>query len=383
MKTKFMNHGNTMVIIRLDEDALTDSLRPAIYSIAHNQANGFYLNILKDQLEVPSKIYGNTEDRVDKCLKTYQERTASTGILLTGHKGTGKTLLMSMLANKAITKLKLPVILIQDPFSGSEFSDFVKDIGECVLVFDEFGKMYASDSRHIGENEVPQKSLSSLMDGVDKTKRMFILSENNEIDISEFMLNRPSRIYYHFRYNKLDEASVLGYCKDFGVKKPIVQDIIDLSRRSRFFSFDMLQSLVEEHLRFDCTIEVATADLNIDTRGDRGTMIEIIKIVERITETQREIFDTPFVTKPSNSYTYIKIKKNNIPSKVGCEVNFSSDGKNSSDIDIDSDDLYEEIHIRDQDLAYEKEGKLVYETENFIFIARDVTPPRNNYWNMF
>lgn len=389
MKTKFMKHGSTMQIIKLDENALTDNLRPGVYSMAHSQMRGHYLNILKDRLEVPSRIYGGTKARVSKCIKTYKARTASTGILLTGDKGTGKTLLMSILANKAITELKLPVILIQDPFNGSEFTDFVKDIGECVMVFDEFGKMYASDTRHSNNDEVPQKSLLSLMDGVDKTKRLIILTENSELDISEFMLNRPSRIYYHFRYNKLDEDSIIGYCKDYNVKKDIIKDIIDLSRRSRIFSFDMLQSLVEEHLRFNCDIKTVITDLNIDTREDRGAMIEIVKVVERSTEKVRELFESPFVSKPDTSGTWIKVKHDevtvgpNITKQPIPLISSEADKQLAQILDNDEDNQYEEVYIRDRDLAYEQEGKLVYETENFIFVAKHIITQRSNYFNLF
>jgi hypothetical protein len=110
--------------------------------------------------------------------------------------------------------------------------------------------MYAADSRH-NEKKPPQSALLSMMDGIDKTKRMFIFTENSQLDVSEFMLNRPSRVYYHFKYKKLDEASIMGYCKDKNVDIAVTKDIIDLARRLRIFSFDMLQSIVEEHLRFD------------------------------------------------------------------------------------------------------------------------------------
>jgi len=212
MKTKFMLNGTTVSVININEDFLLDVLPPKVYIAKYNQLTGFYLEAVTDKLELPAKIYGTTPDRVTKCIETYKSRDTSTGILLTGDKGTGKTLLMSLLANRVVSELNLPVILIKDAFAGSPFVTFIETIGECALVFDEFGKMYAASDRHIGENEVPQKALLSLMDGVDKTKRMFILTENSEVDINDFMLNRPSRIYYHFRYKKMEEASVVGYC---------------------------------------------------------------------------------------------------------------------------------------------------------------------------
>ena len=223
MQTKFMINGSTINVFNMNEETALDYLPAKIYTLKYDDFSGFFLEITKDILELPEKIYGKTMERVNKCLQTYQERTASTGILLTGDKGTGKSLLMSLLANEAIDKLELPVILIKDAFNGTKFVSFIESLGECCLVFDEFGKMYVSDDRHTGDNEVPQKALLSLMDGVDKTKRLIIMTENHEFDINEFMLNRPSRVYYHFRYRKLDEESIVGYCNDHDVDKKITK----------------------------------------------------------------------------------------------------------------------------------------------------------------
>ena len=387
---KFMIGGNTVHVFDLNDETALDVLPPKVYTVRFNQNEGFHLGITKDKLELPSKIYGNTPQRVQKCIDTYTDRTNSTGILLTGDKGTGKTLLMSLLANQIIEQLNMPVILVKDAYAGSQFTSFIENIGECALVFDEFGKMYDSGNRHSsGGNEVPQTSLLSLMDGVDKTKRMFILTENSEYDINDFMLNRPSRVYYHFKYRKLDEPSVVGYCKDHNVSKETTNDIVDLQRRSRIFSFDMLQTIVEEHLRYNETVEDITDDLNIDTREDKGDMIEILKIVERATETEREIFDTPYVSKPDSGYTYIKVKDNS-EARVAKKANtpqLASDAilaaEMGEEIDEDEADSYNEVYVRDKDLVYEKEGQLVYETEEFIFTAKNMPRTTTNYSSFF
>ena len=217
---------------------------------------------------------------------------------------------------------------------------------------------------------------------------MFILTENSEFDISEFMLNRPSRIFYHFKYRKLDEASVIGYCIDKKVAKEASQDIIDLARRSKIFSFDMLQSIVEEQLRFNVPVATVVADLNIDTREDRGEMIEILRVMDRATNEPREMFDSAIVAKPGQGYNYVKVKNKVIKGvTVGASAapKLTSSGATAEEAvaDISLEDQYEEIYIRDSDLAYEKEGQLVYETEDFIFVAKRVEQARTDYWKLF
>lgn len=351
----------------MNEETAKDNLSPRVYTVEFSKMGGFYLSMTKDLLEVPKRIYGNSLTRVKKCIDTYRDRTASTGILLTGDKGTGKTLLMSLLANKVITDLGLPVILVKDAYAGSQFTSFIEDIGECCLIFDEFGKMYESSDRHVGEGKVSQQELLSLMDGVDKTKRMFIFTENSQLDINEFMMNRPSRIYYHFKYKKLDESSIVGYCEDHGRSKEVIKDIIDISRRSRVFSFDMLQSIVEEQKRYEQSVEEVVQDLNIDLREESGAMIEIQKIIERETEKEMIISKSPFVQKPEGQYggTYVYFK----PDEV-------SENKNVKRAESDDDDDDNYVYIRLSDMAYESNGQVVYQTDKYLVVAKDV-PQRN------
>lgn len=373
MNVKYMVEGSTVRVFKMNEETALDILPAQIYTVRFCPLTGFYLEITKRKLEIPSKIYGTVEGRVDKCLKTYMERSTSTGILLTGDKGTGKTLLMSMLANEAIDTLDMPVILIKEAFAGTQFTSFIETIGECCLIFDEFGKMYTSgNSYNDEEGGVSQQQLLSLMDGVDKTKRLIILTENHEFDINEFILNRPSRVYYHFRYHKLDEKSINDYCKDFNVGGEIAKDIIDLSRRSRIFSFDMLQSIVEEHLRFGSDVEEITQDLNIDVREEAGPKLEILKVIETATGKERELADSPFISKPDRyDYVHIKLKSH---SEGNVSLNKVRAGSEKAD-----EENYDEFYIRESNLAFEQKGKEVYETEKYTVITKTVPLTVINY----
>lgn len=363
-----MLDGASVRIVKINEETALDKLPARIYSVEFAQLLGYYLSIVKDQFEVPAKIYGRTNKRAEKILYSYQDRDAATGVLLTGDKGTGKSLLMSLIANKAITELNLPVILIKNPYIGSDFTNFVENIGECVLIFDEFGKMY-SNSKH---SEGPtQNDLLSLMDGVDKTKRLSIFTENSDWDISEFMLGRPGRAYYHIRHKKLDEASITGYCEDHNVSSEIVDEIVDLSRRSRLFSFDMLQSIVEEHIRFGEHVEDIVDDLNIDTRQETVAMMEVLEVFDLATNEKRVIHDTPFVTKPtSNSWDCeVKVKRNFTEAEI----------RHMEEEDEELEERYDEFYVRIKDLSYEKNGKSVYETDRYRVIAKDVPKVSTNY----
>ncbi len=380
LNTKFILGDSTVDVVKINDETAVDKLPARIYTLGFAQLRGFYLSITKDQLQLPLKIYGNAYTRVEKCIQTYIARPMSTGILMTGDKGTGKTLLMSLIANQVINKLELPVILIRDAYEGDAFVSFIERIGECCLVFDEFGKMY--DSGHGRNNDGPkQESLLSLMDGIDKTKRLIIMTENDEYDISEFIYNRPSRAYYHFRYKKLDEDSIIDYCTDFNVGERHIEDIVDLSRRSRIFSFDMLQSIVEEQLRFGFDISEIIEDLNIDIKQEMEVKMEIIKVID--IETDHEYPLAPkqdkIVRKPVYDYEYISyIDTLGLERSDECELPVCSDGSDSN-----KKDNVRSVHIHEDQLEYESAGHLVYETDHIRIVAKEIPVLQYNYMNLF
>jgi hypothetical protein len=382
LTTKFMITGSSVSVIQLNEDTVLDQLPPQIYTLQLNPLTGFYLSITKDQLQLPEKIYGSAHKRVAKCITTYTSRETSTGILLTGDKGTGKTLVMSLLANDVITQLKLPVILIKEPHGGEQFCSFIETLGECCLVFDEFGKMYERED----SDGVSQQDLLSLMDGVDKTKRMIVLTENHEFNINEFMLNRPSRIFYHFRYAKLDEDSITGYCQDFNglISDEFITSLIDLSRRSLIFSFDMMQSIVEEHLRFGEGLETIIDELNIQITEEYQANIEITKVVRKVDGSEGVVCGPHIVSKPTRyDSTKLKIYVDD-PTRTSEKTNVRSSKALSEhdDVDIsvveDVADVYS-IYVKCDQIVYEKKNQLVYETDTHTIIATELPMMMMNY----
>lgn len=389
LKTKFMLSDTRVNIIKVNEDNLTDKLPAQVYALQYNDFTGFYLDIIKDQLAVPEKIYGNVHLRADKCLNTYRTRKLSTGILMTGDKGTGKTLLMSVLANRVVSELGLPVILIREAYQGEPFSSFIEMVGECCLVFDEFGKTYRQRNRE--DDGAKQTALLSLLDGVDKTKRLIIMTENNKYDISEFMLNRPSRIFYHFEYKKLEEESIIDYCKDHELPADRIEDIAELARASRIFSFDMLQTIVEEHLRYpDETISSIIKELNIDIEEEDIPEIEILRVVGQDGR-EYEVLGSPIINKPvlrRNSdvtvidrelyQTYPELRSlssgdmlpDEIIERIGADMN---------------EQAHIDLNISKNEVKYEGKGKIVYETDYDIrVVARELPRARRfSYSELF
>lgn len=383
LNVKFVLDDANVFVHKINDDTIVDRLPPKVYELKFSEFMGFYLGIVKDLLETPKKIYGKTPSRVERCIQSYRERSASTGILMTGDKGTGKTLLMSLLANSAITELGLPVILIKAAYSGPAFTSFIESLGETCLVFDEFGKMYTSRNKSDDDETEPQTALLGLLDGVDKTKRLIIMTENNELDINEFLLNRPSRIFYHFRYSKLDEDSITGYCSDRNVKNDATNSILELARGSRIFSFDMLQSIVEEHLRFGASVDEAIEDLNIDIRQEAAELLQVVKVLDKIRGVERELA-TPFTQKEQNGYGNVYIKLTKLQQHEKSEEPDSPVVASLRDVAIiasrnTQDDGVEIIKVDDDEIVYESKDRIVYETNRFTVVVEKMASTRMNY----
>lgn len=259
---KYVEQNGRVDVVNLHDGHLKDSFSAGVYVIKQDMA-GFYLQKDMDKFELPERVYGSTNRRAEKIMNTYSQRDGTTGVLLTGVKGAGKTFLMKKIGNMAIDK-GIPVILINDPYTGSDFISYLNSLGECVFIFDEFGKTYKRNGGQDG-----QESLLTLFDGVASGKRIILLSENNRYDVSELYKDRPSRVYYAYRYEKLEKSMVEEYCEDNLVNKDFAQKIVLLSNRSFEFSFDILQSVVEECNRYpDDDFDDIIADLNISASED-------------------------------------------------------------------------------------------------------------------
>lgn len=212
------------------------------YTVQFNpMAGGFFLSRTED-LTLPSKVYGSTLPRADMILNTFIDRqNKTTGALLSGLKGSGKTLLSKAICSKALT-IDVPVLILQQAFGGPAFEDWLNTITQPVVIFiDEFEKKYDDDEK--------QNQLLSILDGTGRGSKLW-LATSNSADVSTYLLNRPSRFFYHIPFTKMEEDLLVGYCADNlqnPKKLPLIKALWQLSKD---MSFDILQSVVEEQNRY-------------------------------------------------------------------------------------------------------------------------------------
>lgn len=281
--TKFADMGTIVRVLSFDDNLVTEKLKPAVYAVAFDMMSGFYLTKRGERLDVPQKVYGAVQCKVNKIIRSFEKSERSFGVLLTGDKGSGKTMTSSLAANKCIDEFNMPVIIVDDTFDGAGLVEFIEEIGECVLFMDEFGKKFNNDQGN-------QNALLGMFDGVNSSRRLVILTENESRMVNRYILERPGRVHYHFRHDKLDELTVREYCKDHEINDNVIDQICFRRETSFEFSFDVLQAIVKEYEMFGGEITEICDDLNIERPLDYSfTDMDIISVEDVTNGCYREV----------------------------------------------------------------------------------------------
>lgn len=249
----FIRNGNIFRVASEESMDLNKVLPVGNYTVKFNQmAEQFFLEMVDSFEQVP-RLYGDTTKNADRIINTFMDRPNSTGVMLNGEKGSGKTLLAKTLSIEA-AKAGIPTIIINAPWTGDTFNKFMQDIEQpCVILFDEFEKVY--------DNEDQEKALT-LLDGVFPSRKLFVITCNDKWRVNEHMRNRPGRIYYMLDFKGLDPAFIVEYCNDNLKNKQYIDKIVEISALFEQFNFDMLKALVEEMNRYDETPQESLKMLN-------------------------------------------------------------------------------------------------------------------------
>ena len=191
---------------------------------------------LNGEMNLPPKVYQTRKDKVfvNRVLKNfYSSEKNTTGVLLTGDKGTGKSVTAKILAKEA----QLPIIVINSDTKEKYLEEFFKKFDQPVcILFDEVDKNFNT------------QQMLTFLDGMHKTaKKLVIMTANNEDNLSNFIKNRCSRIRYYRHYNMLEDAKEYAelICEAKGIedKEEIVNFII---KNIKYPSIDNICSFIDE-----------------------------------------------------------------------------------------------------------------------------------------
>jgi len=251
--TYFLKSGSRFNVSTKEAMDLHEALPVGHYTVKFDKMAGcFYLEQIEG-FEIKGKIYGDTKRQAERILNTFNDRTASTGIMLTGEKGSGKTLLAKMLSLEG-AKAGVPTIVINQPWCGEDFNGFMQMIEQpTIILFDEFEKVYDNDD---------QEKMLTLLDGVYPSKKLFILTCNDKWRVNSHMRNRPGRIFYMMEYKGLEQDFIIEYCDDNLKNKDHIPSVCRIATLFDQFNFDMLKAMVEEMNRYGETPQQVMKMLN-------------------------------------------------------------------------------------------------------------------------
>ena len=161
----------------MDPNIFKKDLPPGFYTTAYSDKTGVFLKEA-DPLLIPSKIYGESNSRLNRILNSFGNTDKNLGVLLYGNSGSGK----SLLAKQVCIDLaeSYPVIIVNSDhihFLG----DYIDNIDQrCVLFIDEFEKMF--------NKKEDQSYMLTIIDGATTKSNLFLFTANDKSMINDFSL---------------------------------------------------------------------------------------------------------------------------------------------------------------------------------------------------
>jgi len=298
---------------------LHERLPAGNYVVKMDSFENLYLEHTED-FEIPAKLYGDTTRNADRIMNSFWQRGKSTGVMLVGEKGSGKTLLSKHICVE-LAKQDVPTIVINSPWHGDKFNTLIQTIEQpAVIMFDEFEKVYDSEE---------QESLLTLLDGVYASKKLFMLTSNDKWKVDSHMRNRPGRIFYMIDFKGLDADFIREYCVDNLNEQKHIETIVNISTIFAEFNFDMLKALVEDMNRYNETPQEALRILNIKAEYDSGAgyKVEVFRgDIKADRQSPTSWNGTPLTAKDmSISWYFNGKKKDDTTDTLGVEIDEEED----------------------------------------------------------
>lgn len=258
MEKNFLKVGDS-ILFKPSMDGLEYELEGGrVYNVKYDRYTGNISFKTAKMFTLPSKIYStkSDEDFINKVLNKYKKTDNGVlGVMLSGLKGAGKTITMKQIAIRS----ELPIILLDREFPDYKFKSLFQGLvnTEACFVFDEIDKQ---------NSDFEMSDLLQVLDGMNTVgKKLMLFACNNDKKISEFLVDRCSRVRYWKRFDKMSEEMIKQIVDD-RVKDTNRTDEVSsfICKHFKCVSFDNILSFIDEITTFpDESLENLFNDMNL------------------------------------------------------------------------------------------------------------------------
>lgn len=257
----FLKVGNKIAFKPIVEGLEYELEGGTVYTIDIDRYTDDITFNIAPNLTMPDKLY-ETEDSskfVNKVL-TYFDKSndGTTGVMLSGLKGSGKTITAKNIALKS----NLPIILVDKSFRPSllvKLFNKLVNTPACIM-FDEVDKL--------GE-DYDDDYLLKILDGANTCGKKLVLCTCNESNnINEYLKDRCSRIRYWKEFDELSPSLIQEILKDKLNDKEEVNALSDfIIRNFACISFDNVVAFADEVNEYPTTtFEELFKDMNLSSK---------------------------------------------------------------------------------------------------------------------
>ena len=259
---------NVYDIVNGDDLKIYDNLPLGVYKVNFEEKKGFSL-IKQNDIIVKEKIYGVHNKDVYLIAEGFDKSNRNIGVIFSGEKGLGKSLTANKLCQVMLEEYNTPIIIVDRYYE--DLSRFIGQINQSVVVFfDEFDKLFSVEYDSQGSYQIhdkrvkPQEELLTLFDGISFIKKMFLITCNEIVNLSDLLINRTGRFHYHIRFD---------YPNDKEIKEYVTENANNLSDKDiqKILDFASVVGLNYDSLRSICF------ELNIGRKFE--DVINILNII--------------------------------------------------------------------------------------------------------
>ena len=260
-ESKFLKVGDN-ISFRRNTEGIEYELEPStVYNVEYDDYMDELTLIKSPGLQLPKKVYVSDDSChfMNKVIKHFNNsKDGITGVMLSGLKGSGKTVMLKDIAIDS----KLPIILLDQslhPRILTKLFNQLSDVEVCIIMdeVDKFGKNY-DDSY-----------LLKVMDGINSSgKKLMLFTCNDDSAVSKYLLDRCSRIRYWKEFDEMDKDLIKAVIEDKLDDKKEAKPVFDFIQNSfGCISFDNICSFIDEvNENPNDTFEELFNDMNLSVK---------------------------------------------------------------------------------------------------------------------